>query len=124
MSENENPLGDAIDTAIRLARQSESQPRRTVLSDTLVKSPQWKKNTLQNIEAERSTQAIADLEAKNERLTANHQDELKALRLELVEIQGAYDQFQQQSDQMLEELDQQNVRLRAECNSKNRRSIL
>lgn len=118
------------------------------LSDILVKSPQWKKNTLQRIESLRSgdmagarpadlrmherrgediellRQAISELEAENARLAAQHQHELEARKADLLQLQAAYDQFEQQSDVLLKELEQQNERLRDECKQQNRRSML
>ena len=63
-------------------------------------------------------------EAEIARLTAEFHVELNAKKGELLEIQEAYDQFEQQSDQILNELDQQNERLRIECKSHNSRSML
>jgi hypothetical protein len=96
----------------------------------LVKSSQWKKNALQRIEAksaiqsptlqdhvdeiERLQQRIAELEAENARLIAQRRNILEAQKIELLELQHAYDQFQQESDLLLTELDQENRRLRIE----------
>ena len=121
---------------------------RTGLSNILVKSPQWKKNTLRRIENLRSgdptgarhadllmhekrgeeiellRQAIAELESENARMAAEHRHELDANKAELRQLQAAYDQFEQQSDVLLNELEQQNERLRDECKRQNRRSVL
>lgn len=228
MGEKEQPPGFVITNAIRAQRQSSGMPDRSNLSDTLVKSSEWKKNALQSIktvqsgdpadgtpavlhtlkqsllelverhwqelvsnadsisherlkkqscnpvddnddtahreacvrqesksmrkalavhaaevkdarrqlrkqsatlkrrseEIERLQQTIVKLKAENARLTAEHQVELEAQKVELLELDDAYNQFQQQSDLLLNELDQQNELLRAECKLQNRRSIL
>jgi len=64
-------------------------------------------------EIERMQQTILQLRAENASLTAHHQSELDGTRNQFFELQAAYDQFQQQSDQLLTELDQENARLRA-----------
>lgn len=130
MAENERPSGIAIINAIRTQRQSGGTTDRSNLGDTLVKSSQWKKNALQRIEAksaiqsptlqdhvdeiERLQQRIAELEAENARLIAQRRNILEAQKIEMLEIQNAYDQFQQESDLLLTELDQENRRLRIE----------
>lgn len=130
MAENERPSGIAIINAIRTQRQSGGATDRSNLGDTLVKSSQWKKNALQRIEAksaiqsptlqdhvdeiERLQQRIAELEAENARLIAQRRNILEAQKIEMLEIQNAYDQFQQESDLLLTELDQENRRLRIE----------
>jgi len=130
MAENERPSGIAIINAIRTQRQSGGTTDRSNLGDTLVKSSQWKKNALQRIEAksaiqsptlqdhvdeiERLQQRIAELEAENARLIAQRRNILEAQKIELLELQHAYDQFQQESDLLLTELDQENRRLRIE----------
>jgi len=130
MAEKERPSGIAIINAIRTQRQSGGTTDRSILGDTLVKSSQWKKNALQRIEAksaiqsptlqdhvdeiERLQQRIAELEAENARLIAQRRNILEAQKIEMLEIQNAYDQFQQESDLLLTELDQENRRLRIE----------
>jgi len=130
MAEKERPSGIAIINAIRTQRQSGGATDRSNLGDTLVKSSQWKKNALQRIEAkasvqsptlkdhvdeiERLQQRIAELEAENTRLIAQRRNILEAQKIELLELQHAYDQFQQESDLLLTELDQENRRLRIE----------
>jgi len=130
MAENERPSGIAIINAIRTQRQSGDTADRSNLGETLVKSPQWKKNALQRIEAkvgmqsptlqdhvdeiERLQQRIAKLEAENARLIAQRRNILEAQKIEMLELQHAYDQFQQESDLLLTELDQENQRLRIE----------
>jgi len=130
MAEKERPSGIAIINAIRTQRQSGGATDRSNLGDTLVKSSQWKKNALQRIEAkasvqsptlkdhvdeiERLQQRITELEAENARLIAQRRNILEAQKIELLELQHAYDQFQQESDLLLTELDQENRRLRIE----------
>jgi len=130
MAEKERPSGIAIINAIRTQRKSGGATDRSNLGDTLVKSSQWKKNALQRIEAkasvqsptlkdhvdeiERLQQRIAELEAENTRLIAQRRNILEAQKIELLELQHAYDQFQQESDLLLTELDQENRRLRIE----------
>ncbi len=152
MTENERPSGFTISNAIRAERESNSESDRSNLNDTLVKSSVWKENTLQKVdssltgenddsagqkerrqaetlrrrddEVKRLHQTIVELEAENATLTAQRQDELDSHRIELAEFQGAYDQFQQQSDLLMNELDQENERLRLECKTNNKRSML
>lgn len=62
---------------------------------------------------ERLRQTISQLKAENTSLTKRHQSELDGTRNQFFDLQAAYDQFQQQSDQLLTELDQENSRLRA-----------
>ena len=130
MAEKERPSGIAIINAIRTQQQSGGATDRSNLGDTLVKSSQWKKNALQRIEAkasvqsptlkdhvdeiERLQQRIAELEAENARLIAQRRNILEAQKIELLELQHANDQFQQESDLLLTELDQENRRLRIE----------
>jgi hypothetical protein len=54
MADKERSSGFAISNAIRAERQSSGMTDRSNLNDTLVKSPQWKKNALQRIETLRS----------------------------------------------------------------------
>lgn len=75
-------------------------------------------------EIKRLHETIVELKAENDRLTAQHRDELDARKMELLDFQAAYDQFQQQSDQLMNELDEENGRLRLECKLNNKRSIL
>ncbi len=153
MADKEQPSGLAMIKGMRIHAQSDDATDLSKLSDTLVKSALWKKNTLQGIEdaridgdnddaadpeerRQRATlrrrtdeiellqQTIAKLEAENATLAARHQEELGAHRNELLEFQQAYDQFQQQSDSLLNELDQENERLRNECKVNNKRSLL
>ena len=75
-------------------------------------------------EIERLRQTIVKLEAENAQLTAEYQDELDAQRVELLELQQAYDQFEQASDLVLNDLEQKNERLRDESRHHSRRSML
>lgn len=126
MSEKEQSTGYAIGRAIRAERHSTGTIDRSNLNGSLVKSPRWITNTLQkrSDEIEGLRQAIVRLETENASLIAEHQRELDARRVELLEFQKAYDQFEQQSDQLLNELDQQNERLRTESRRHNSRSLL
>jgi len=152
MAEHERPTGLAIINAIRAQRQSGSVPDRSDLQDTLVKSVQWKKNTLQQIandpraddndsadrderrqvdtlrrrddEIDRLQQIVAHLEAENAKLDAMRQSEFDARKTEMLDFQQAFDQFQTESDLLLNELDEENQRLRTECKLNNSRSLL
>ncbi|MGI9248214.1 MAG: hypothetical protein ACR2QI_04325 [Woeseiaceae bacterium] len=64
-------------------------------------------------EIERLQQKIEKLEAENVRLLAQHQEELDARSTELLEFQDAYNQFQRESDLLLNELVHENECLRA-----------
>jgi hypothetical protein len=75
-------------------------------------------------EIKRLHETIVELEAENAQLIAQHRDELDARQKEMLEFQAAYDQFQEQSDLLMNELDQENERLRLECKLNNKRSIL
>jgi predicted NUDIX family phosphoesterase len=75
-------------------------------------------------EIERLRQTIVKLEAENAQLTAEYQDELDAQRVELLELQQAYDQFEQASDLVLNDLEQKNERLRDESRHHSKRSML
>ena len=171
-------LGTAISRAIQAERRSTVTTSRSSLRDTLVKSPQWKKNALQRIkparsgenndttpreayvqqafkrmretlarhvkelkearrqlrvrsatllkrneESEQLRQTIVKLEAENANLTTEQRAERDAQRVELLQLQKAYDQFEQQTDMVLNELDQQNERLRVESRQRYRRSM-
>jgi chromosome segregation ATPase len=177
MAEKEH-FGTALSRAIQAARRSTVTTDRSSLSDTLVKSPQWKKNALQKIESAQSgenndttpreacvqqafkrirgtlarhlkelkdakrqlrrktatlqrrneefkqlRQTIAKLKAEIADLTTEHRAERDAQRVELLRFQKAYDQFEQQTDMVLYELDQQNERLRIESRRRYRRSM-
>lgn len=182
MAEKEYSSDSRIHKAISANRQSETRVDLTQLSDTLIKSPLWKHNTLRGIEdlqssdndnsafpdtpvdpvddeserlrkalahrtkenkatrrelleqsavleehsgeIDRLRQIIARLEAEQALLAAAHQAELDATRAELADLQAAYEQFEQQSDILLSELDEQNERLRNECRLQNRFSVL
>lgn len=148
MAEEQKSSTTGINKALDAERATRGAPDRSRLSDTLVKSPQWKKNTLQLIEAlrahesdddedphvheiqvrddeiERLRETILELKAERAQLTEAHQEEIDTKTLELLDLQAAYEQFEQQSDMLLSELDRQNERLRAECRVQNRRSIL
>lgn len=128
MADEERPSGIAIINAIRVQRQSNDVSDRSNLSDTLVKGKKWKESTLQKIEnkagvqsltlqdyvaeIERLRQTIARLESENVRLIEQRRNILAAQKIELLELQQAYDQFQQESDLLLTELDHENERLR------------
>ncbi len=75
-------------------------------------------------EIDRLQRKIAKLDEENAKLTELHQNKLDAHRNELLEFQRAFEQFQQQSDLLLTELDQENERLRLECKLNNKRSML
>ncbi len=75
-------------------------------------------------EIERLRQTIVKLEAENAQLTAEYQDELDAQRVELLELQQAYDQFEQASDLVLNDLEQKYERLRDESRHHSKRSML
>lgn len=77
-----------------------------------------------NQEIERLRQAIRRLEAENAVLVARHERELEASRNELVDLQAAYDQFEEQSDLLLNELDRKYSRLLSEIKYQNPRSLL
>lgn len=152
MAENERPSGLAIINAIRAQRQSATVPERLDLQDTLVKSVQWKKNTLQQIandpradcddsanreerrqadtlrrrddEIDRLQKIVAQLEAENAKLGMLYQAEIDARRTEALDFQRAFDQFQQESDALISELDEDNQRLRTACKLSNSRSLL
>jgi len=153
MADKEQPTGLAIIKGMRGHKQSGDTKDLANLNDTLVKSVLWKKNTLQGIEdaridgqnddaadpeerrqsvtlrrredeIEQLQATIAQLQAENTILAAKHQEELGAHATELLAFQQAYDQFQQQSDLLLNELDQENRRLRHECKINNKRSLL
>ncbi len=178
MAEKEQSLGTAISRAIQAERRSTVTTDRSSLSDTLVKSPQWKKNALQRVESAQSgengdttlgeacvqqalkriretlarhlkelkdarrqlreqsatlqrrneeneqlRQTIVKLEAEIANLTTEHRAERDARRVELLQFQKAYDQFEQQTDLVLNELHQQNERLRVESRQRYRRSM-
>ena len=149
MAKEEKSSSNGINKAIDAERASQAAAERLRLSETLVKSPQWKKNTLQLIEAlrahndddedgdpherelkvrdeeiERLRETVLELQAEKAKLAQVHQEEIDTKTLELLDLQAAYEQFEQQSDVLLSELDQQNERLRAECRTQNRRSML
>ena len=152
MAENERPTGLAIINAIRAQQQSRGLTDRTNLEDTLCKSALWKKNTLQQIandphasdtdsadpeerrqadtlrrrddEIDRLQQIVAHLEAENARLDALRQTEFDARKTEALDFQQAFDQFQQESDALINELDEENQRLRTACKLNNPRSLL
>ena len=152
MADNERPTGLAIINAIRAERQSRELTDRSNLQETLVKSALWKKNTLQQIandphvddtngadpeerrqadtlrrrddEIDRLRQVVAHLEAENARLDAERQSEFDARKTEALDFQRAFDQFQQESDALINELDEENQRLRDACKLNNKRSLL
>ncbi len=178
MAEKKQSSGTAISRAIQAERRSTVTTDRSSLSDTLVKSPQWKKNALQRIESAQSgengdttlgeacvqqalkriretlarhlkelkdarhqlrqqsatlqrrneeneqlRQTIVNLEAEIANLTTEHRAERDARRVELLHFQKAYDQFEQQTDLVLNELHQQNERLRVDSRQRYRRSM-
>lgn len=179
MAEKKQLLGTAISRAIQAERRSTVTTDRSSLSDTLVKSPQWKKNALHRIESaqpgdkngdatpreahvqqafkrirktlarhskelkdtrrqlrkqsatlqrrneenQQLRQTIVKLEAEIANMTTEQRTERDAQRVELLQFQEAYDQFEQQTDLVLNELDQQNERLRVESRERIRRSM-
>jgi hypothetical protein len=76
-----------------------------------------------NEENEQLRQSIVKLEAEIANLTTEQRAERDAQRVELLQYQKAYDQFEQQTDLVLNELHQQNERLRVESRQRIRRSI-
>jgi hypothetical protein len=76
-----------------------------------------------NEEDEQLRQTIVKLEAEIANLTTEHRAERDARRVELLQFQKAYDQFEQQTDLVLNELHQQNERLRVESRQRYRRSM-
>lgn len=152
MADNERPSGFAIINAVRAQRKTASMSDRSNLEDTLVKSIQWKKNTLQQIandpradcddsvdreerrqadtlrrrddEIDRLQKIVAHLEAENARLGMQCQTEIDARKTEALDFQRAFDQFQQESDALISELDEDNQRLRTACKTNNSRSLL
>lgn len=131
--QSSNPAGDNDDIALREAcMQQESKNMREVLAlhADEVKGArrrlrkQSAKLQRRSEEIERLRQTIVKLKSENAGLTAEHQDELNAQRVELLEFQEAYAQFEQQSDLVLNKLDQQNERLRVESRHQNRLSML
>lgn len=64
-------------------------------------------------EIRRLRQTVAELRAENSDLSARHKDEVEGQETRLAELEQAYDQFQEQADQLLAELDEENARLRA-----------
>lgn len=136
MAEKERPSQFEMIDAIHAQREL-GVPDRSNLNDTLVKSALWKDNALRAIEdsssasplkrsdeVERLRRVIAKLKTKYNDLAAKHREEVGAYKDQLAEFQAAYDQFQQQSDQLLNELDEDNQRLRNECKLNNPRSLL
>lgn len=139
MSGNEKYSGSGIVGAINAERQALSKTDPAVLNKTLMKSPAWKRNAfrrIENAEAGDNThshiratlarqsekidqlrQSIAKLRAENAGLTDRHERELS-------ELQAAYNQFEQQSDELLAEMDQKNERLMLEIKQQNPRSLL
>ena len=75
-------------------------------------------------EIDRLRQSIMKLEAENTKLAEERQEELEAKQAELSNLVAAYDQFEQESDALLDELSQKNERLRAECKVQNKLSVL
>lgn len=128
-----NPVDDNDDTAHReeyMHRESSSMREALALHAAEVKDARRRLRTQsatlqrRSEEIERLQQTIVKLKAENARLTAEHQNELDAQKVELLEFDEAYNQFQQQSDLLLNELDQENERLRVESRRQNRRSLL
>jgi chromosome segregation ATPase len=76
-----------------------------------------------NEEKEQLHQTIVKLEAEISNLTTEHRAERDARTVELLQFQEAYDQFEQQTDLVLDELHQQNERLRVESGQRYRRSM-
>jgi len=74
-------------------------------------------------EKEQLRRTIAKLEAEIENLTTEHRADRDARRVELLQFQKAYDQFEQQTDRVLDELHQQNEQLRVENGQRYRRSM-
>jgi len=73
---------------------------------------------LRSQEIQRLQQSLEELDAVNTKLTMVHQKELDARGVEMLGLQNAYDQFQEQSDLLLNELEQENGRLLTEQNRK------
>ena len=100
------PLGDNDDCANQEERRKSAILRR------------------RSEEIERMRRKIEELNEENARLTELHQNKLDAHRNELLDFQRAFEQFQQESDLLLTELDQENEHLRLECKLNNKRSVL
>lgn len=64
-------------------------------------------------EISRLQETVAQLQSDNQLLAKRHQDELDGQMTQLVDLQAAYDQFQRQADQLMNELDEENSRLRS-----------
>lgn len=76
-----------------------------------------------NEEKEQLHLTIVKLEAEIANLTTEHRAERDARKIELVQFQKAYDQFEQQTDRVLNELHQQNEQLRVQSGRQLRRSM-
>ena len=152
MADNERSSRTGISDAIGAHRQVSGMSDRSNLSETLVKSSLWKKETFRKIkdaqtgdnddvhdpddrrqsttlrrsheEIERLQLIVARLEAENCGLAEKHREEVAGYKKQLNEFEAAYEQFRQESDDLLTELDNDNERLRTECKLNNRRSLL
>jgi hypothetical protein len=116
------PVGEDDSAARRdMKLQNECAGLRQALADQ-VKEVTRTRSQLQEREGaiqerskviERLRQTISSLQEENTRLRARHKDDLDGEKIRIVDLQQAYDQFQQQSDQLLSELEEENLRLRA-----------
>lgn len=73
---------------------------------------------LRSAEIRRLQQSIEELEAVNAGLAMKHQQDLDQRGVELLELLAAYDQFQEQSDVLFSEFEQDNQQLRTEQSRK------
>lgn len=116
-ADGSRPKFDAAHAALALRNEEITVARRELLAQSGLLEERAD-------EIERLRQSVADLEAENVRLRDQYEAELEARSLELSDLQAAYDQFERQSDELLNELDKQNERLKAECKRQNRFSVL
>ena len=77
-----------------------------------------------NEEIQRLRLAVSKLENEKTRLNNAHRREVEMHQAELDRLQDAYDQFEKESDSLLNELGKQNERLLHECRYHNMRSLL
>ena len=119
--ETSAPVVDDSDAARRNAKlRNEVVGIRKALAQQVNEAAEAKQKlqeqeaTLQerNKEIKRLQKKVAGLQEENLKLSACHKDDLDGERIRIVELQQAYDQFQQQADQLLSELEEENIRLR------------
>lgn len=124
-------ISDETSSEERIARQETSAIREALALRTAEIRAATRKLREQSAvmrrraaEIDRLRQAIVRLEAENTKLVEARQEELEARQVELANLLAAYDQFEQESDAMLDELSQKNEQLRAECKVQNKLSVL